>query len=97
MKNVYFDLTNICLSCGFPVANAKSKLARYCQFPHYAGKNPCILARDRAAVKATRKLSADKPIPVIVFTDKVKMRGCLCCDEQFLSKGIYNRICEKCR
>ena len=50
-------------------------------------------------VKTGKKRKMLKDIPKSYFKGKVKakkQRFCLKCGEKFLSKGAYNRICEKC-
>ncbi len=50
-------------------------------------------------VKLNRKKMKSKEVPEGFSTTKTglkKKRACLKCGKQFLSKGPYNRICDKC-
>jgi hypothetical protein len=50
-------------------------------------------------VKLNRKKMKSKEVPEGFSTIKTglkKKRACLKCGKQFLSKGPYNRICDKC-
>ena len=50
-------------------------------------------------VKLNRKKMKSKEVPEGFSTIKTglkKKRACLKCGKQFLSKGSYNRICDKC-
>lgn len=50
-------------------------------------------------INARKKKKILKDIPKSYYTSKIKakkQRFCLKCGEKFLSKGAYNRICEKC-
>ncbi len=92
VPNVYLNVTNICRSCGFPVANTKNKLARYCQFPHYHNapklprggygdgtggrRGPCIAFRDWGAVKISREIFKKNNTPIKLVGDQ-KIRQCM--------------------
>ncbi len=50
-------------------------------------------------VKLNRKKVKSREVPKGFSTTKTgleKKRACLKCGKQFLSKGPYNRICDKC-
>ena len=50
-------------------------------------------------LKLNRKKMKSRSVPKSFSTTKTgskKKRACLKCGKQFLSKGPYNRICDKC-
>ncbi len=50
-------------------------------------------------LKLNRKKMKSREVPERFSTTKIglkKKRACLKCGKQFLSKGPYNRICDKC-
>ena len=50
-------------------------------------------------LKLNRKKMKSRSVPKSFSTTKAgskKKRACLKCGKQFLSKGPYNRICDKC-
>lgn len=57
------------------------------------------MKNNRGYLKLNRKKTKSKEAPKGFRTTKIglkKKRVCLKCENQFLSKGPYNRICDKC-
>jgi|TARA_X000001382_G_scaffold95276_1_gene69724 hypothetical protein len=48
-------------------------------------------------LKRTYRRGPDKQIANRVPTKKKKKRNCMMCYNPFLSEGIHNRICTKCK
>ena len=48
-------------------------------------------------LKRTYRRGPDKQIANRVPTKKKKKRNCMMCYNRFLSEGIHNRICTKCK
>lgn len=58
-----------------------------------------MMKNNTSYVKLNRKKMKSKEVPKGLSTTKTglkKKRRCLKCGKQFLSKGPYNRICDKC-
>jgi len=48
-------------------------------------------------VKKSYRRGPDKQIASRVATKNKMKRECMCCNKQFLSEGIHNRICNGCK
>ena len=58
-----------------------------------------MMKNNTSYVKLNRKKMKSKEVPEgfsTIKTGSKKKRRCLKCGKQFLSKGPYNRICDKC-
>ncbi len=103
IPNTYLDLTNICIACGFPVANTTSSIAKCCATGNK--QKSCLNFIKNQSAKRRKKEEDDKHaeyLKDLLTTGQEAMRNCLgigCMDKEnrlFESKGPHNRQCPSC-
>lgn len=108
--NYYRDLTKICDCCGFPIMWSVSSWAKRCRLPgNTKERSPCQKFKDAQVAKVARNKAKNEG-RIVSYQNKAfnntsheALRECLRCEPdengvvpKFLSKGPYNRICDRC-